>query len=105
MRRTRLLRTAVLLCLPLGVLACGGDKEKSEDEIRQDLSENLQAGDAGVDEDAADCFADVIIDEVGLERLRDIDLSDDSPQDGSDEDLAAAAIRATEECDLSGLGG
>lgn len=103
MRRTPLLGVAASLCLILGSAGCGGeDKDRSAADIKKDLSANLQDNDPELDKETADCFADVIVDEVGLEKLKDIDLTDDEPASGDDEEIAAAAGRAVQECGLSG---
>lgn len=103
MRRSPLLGVAASLCLVLGVAACGGDDgDKSEADIKQELSETLQADGSGFDEATADCYADIIIDEVGADELRGIDLSASEPPAELQEAITAAAVRAGEECDLSG---
>jgi len=96
MRRSLLLVAA--LCLAVSA-ACSGGGEDSEEDIRDDLSDTFQRGDDGLDEETADCFADVVIDEVGLEELRDVDLSDDEPPPELQEPIAAAALRAADECE------
>jgi hypothetical protein len=96
MRRSLLLGAAAL-CL-LGASACAGGGEDSEEDIRDDLIDTFQRGDDGLDEATADCFAEVVIDEVGLEALRDVDLSDDEPAGEVQEEIAAAALRAEDEC-------
>jgi hypothetical protein len=97
MRRSLLLGAAAL-CL-LGASACAGGGEDSEEDIRGDLSETFQRGDEGLDQETADCFADVVIDEVGVEALQDVDLSDDEPPSEVREEIAAAALRAADECE------
>lgn len=103
MRRTPLLGATASLCLIFGSAGCGGeDKDRSEADIKKDLSANLQDNDPDLDKETADCFAEVIIGEVGLEKIRNIDLTDDEPPGGDDEAIAAAARRAVEDCGLSG---
>jgi len=89
------------LCLALVVAGCGGGGEESEADIKRDISETLQRGDDGLDEGTADCFADLVIDEAGLEELRDLDLSADAPPVELQDEIAAAAQRAVDECDLT----
>lgn len=107
MRRTPLLGAVAALCIVLGGAACGGDDNggKSEADIKKQLSDTLQSGGDGFDEKTADCFAAIVIDEVGVEKLQDVDLSADEPPKELEDEIAAAAARAAEECDVSGLGG
>ena len=106
MRHAPLLGAAASLCIVLVVAACGGGGgDKSEAEVKEDLSATLQSGDDGFNEETADCFAEIVIDEVGVTKLRDVDLSADEPPKELDDEIATAAVRAAEECDLSGLGG
>lgn len=106
MRHAPLLGAAASLCMVLGVAACGGDDGgKSEAEIKKDLSATLQSGGDGFDKETADCFAGIVIDEVGVKKLQDVDLSADEPPKELEDEIAAAAVRADEECNLSGLGG
>jgi len=80
----------------------GGD---SEADIVNELSQTLQGEGGGLDAEAADCYAEIIVDEVGVEALKDVDLSADVPPEELQDDISAAAVRAAEECDLSGIGG
>jgi len=104
MRRVLILG-ATTLCLALGVTACGSDDEKSEADIKRELSATLQSGGDGFDKKAADCFAEIVVDEVGVDKLRDVDLSADEPPAELQDEISAAAVRAAEECDLAGAGG
>lgn len=106
MRRTPLLGAAASLCLAFATTACGGDSGgDSEADIVDDLSKTLQGEGVGLDAEAADCYAEIIVDEVGVDALKDVDLSADVPPEELQDDISAAAVRAAEECDLSGIGG
>jgi hypothetical protein len=106
MRRTPLLAAAACLCLVFAATACGGDSDgDSEADVIDDLSESLQGEGAGLDAEAADCYAEIIVDEVGADALKDVDLAADEPPEELQDEITAAAVRAAEECDLSGLGG
>ena len=104
MRRSKALATVASLCLLLGASACSGQGEESEDEIIDDLSESLRAGDPDLDQEEADCFAEIVIDEIGLDEARDIDLSSDEPTEEDQQAVAAATIRAQDECELDTAG-
>ena len=96
---------AVVACvLILGLTACGGEGDKSAADIEQDLSASLQNARDDLDGETADCYAEVIIDEIGVQALKDVDLSDDDPPGDLDQDIASAALRADAECELSGSG-
>ena len=102
MRPSRALAAAsASLCLFLVAPACGGDKSDSEAEIVDQLTEVIQGAD-GIDEDGARCFAEIVVDEAGLKELQDIDLNEDEPNADLQEAIAAAALRANDECDLGG---
>ncbi|MEO7570953.1 MAG: hypothetical protein ABIX10_00815 [Acidimicrobiales bacterium] len=104
MRRLPLLGAAA--CLALVTTACGGgDDDKSRADVKEELSRSLQAGGSGFDAAAAGCFADIVIDEVGLEEMRKVDLSADEPPEALQDDITAAAQRAADECDLASVDG
>jgi hypothetical protein len=104
MRRTRALAAAASLCLVVAASACSGQDEQSEEELVAEISESLRSGGQGFDEEAADCFAEIVVDEVGVEALRDVDLAADEPPAEIEDELATATIRAADECELSGDG-
>ena len=102
MRRGNVLGAAAAsLCLLLGAAACGGDEGDSEAEIVDDLSEQLQSGAEDFDEETADCFAEIVVEDVGVEELQDIDFREEPPEEIQDE-IAAATLRAAEECEVPG---
>ena len=97
---------AAALFLVGGAAACaGGGDDDSKADIKKDIVATLQRGDDAYDHDTAECYADLIIDEVGLEELRDVDVADDEPSPKLADALAAAAQRAAEECDIAADGG
>jgi hypothetical protein len=104
MRRTPLLGAAAL-CLFFGAACSGGDDDKSEADVTKALSENLQDNNPDLAKDAADCSAGIVVDEIGLDKLKDVDLTADEPPAELQDEIAAAAIRAAEECDLSSANG
>ena len=105
MRRTKALAAAASLCLLVGVASCGGEDGESEEELVDELSETLQSGGQGFDQEAADCFAEIVVDEVGVEALQDVDITADEPPEEMQDDIARATVRAADECDLSSGGG
>jgi hypothetical protein len=100
--RSPLLRAFAVAALLLTLAACGGGKkDPSEAEIKADLSGSFQQGDDPLSEEQADCYADVIIDEVGVDRLKDVDFAAETPPKEIKDDVAAATVRALDECDLT----
>ena len=103
MRRSSALATAASLCLLLVATACSGSDEASKEELVADLSETLQTGD-DLDEETADCIAEIVVEDVGVEEMRDVDLTSNEPPDELQPEIAAATIRSREECSPSGEG-
>jgi hypothetical protein len=90
----------VALLLTLG--ACGGGaSDPSEAEIKADLVAAAQEGENGLTEAQAECYADLVIEEVGVEALKDVDIGADDPPEEIQDALATAAVRAQDECDLT----
>lgn len=98
MRRSSPATALLALVLLLG--ACSQPKDPSAKDLREDLSTQLQEGDDGLTEAQADCFAKLIVDEVGVKRLNDIDFQADEPSKGMADELAAAAVTARTTCDI-----
>ena len=91
---------ALVLTTSLGLTACGsGSKDKSAADVKEEISAQLQS-DGGLAAEAADCFADVIVDEVGAKELNDVDFAAEEPTKALGEDLAGAAISARDKCDI-----
>ena len=103
MRRSSALATTVSLCLLLVATACGGKDEESKEELVTDLSETLQTHD-DLDAETADCVAEIVVEDVGVSEMRDVDLTSNEPPDELQPEIAAATIRAREECPTTGKG-
>ncbi len=87
------------VALGLGLGACGGGgSDDSPEDIQAELAEQFQ--DEGLDEAAAECFAEVLVEEIGADELADIDFSDEAPPEELQEELAAAARIAIDRCDI-----
>jgi len=91
--------------LALSLTGCGGADEPSTADVKADVSAQLV--ETGLEGDQADCFADVVVDELGVDNVRDVDFSADEPPKGQEEEFAAAAVKAIAACeiDLSKLDG
>ena len=92
---------AALLAAALVVGGCGGaNQDKSDADLTADLATALQAADADLGDEAATCWAEVILDEVGADAVRDLDLTSDAPPAELEDDLARAGQAARATCDL-----
>jgi hypothetical protein len=101
MRRTPVIGLALVVALGFTAGACGGsDGDDDPDDIRAELSEQFQEGDDGFSKQQADCFADVLVEEVGADELADVDFSDEEPPKELQEAFTKAAIKAVSDCDI-----
>lgn len=99
MRRFSVLGATAVLLLTAG--ACGGSNDQlSEADIKQELSANFQSGGDGLTKEQADCYADLLIEEAGVDKLKDIDLSADTPPAEIQDAVATASEKAIDECGL-----
>jgi hypothetical protein len=90
---------AVLLALGLTVGACSR-KDTSAKDLKEQVSTALRKGDDGLTRDQADCYADLLIDEVGADDVNDIGLTDKEPDAAVAKKVAAAATKARSECKI-----
>lgn len=99
---SRLAATAVLLpLLSVAAGACAGAGEKSESDITADLSEEIRNANEGLTEDQADCMAEVIVEVVGIEELREVNFDDEDPAGDLGPALVEATREARDKCDLA----
>lgn len=97
MRPTPLIGALGAAALGLGLTACGGGGSgDSAEDIRAELSEQLLA--IGFQEEAADCYAGVLVEEVGADDLADVDFAAEEPPEELQEELTAAATIANDSC-------
>ena len=55
-----------------------------------EVSEALQQSGDGLDEETADCSAQIVVEDVGVEELQDLDLTADEPPEALQDEFAAA---------------
>jgi hypothetical protein len=103
MPRPRTLLTVVAAAVPLALLApaCSQQDDPSPEELTEDLAEELRERDGSLTADQAECFAGLVVEELGVEDIQDVELSDEDPTSELAEGIAAAAVQARDECDLT----
>ena len=99
LRRTSSARTVLALVAVVGLVSCGSSGDDSPEEVQADLAEELRAQ-LDLDEEQSDCFAEVLVEEIGAEELQDVDFTAQEPPEGMEEELTAAATIAIDTCDI-----
>lgn len=103
MRGSRLLSAVAVVGVLVGTSACGGQDDLTKADYVEQVADTLQNG--GYDADQAECVATLVVDELGVERLKDVELTADTPEGDLQDLITAAAVAAADECDLPGRGG
>src|SRR3546814_7432790 len=81
--------------------ACGsGDSDDSPEELQEKLAEELQDSGIGLSDEQADCFAGVLVEEIGADELNDVDFTAEEPPEELAEAFGAASLPAVEECEI-----
>jgi hypothetical protein len=96
-------RTPVIAAALVFVLAgaCSQQEDPTADELQDDLVEQLREADDSLDADQADCYAGLLVKEIGVEDIVDVKFSAEEPSDEIADGIAAAAVAAREECGLT----
>lgn len=81
------------------VLVLAGCGEAEEGETTERLADQLVES-AGFTAEQADCMAEALVDELGEDEVKDIELSADEPDNGFDEELVAATETASTKCEI-----
>lgn len=104
MRRPKLSALAVPL-LVISLAACGGGKKDSPADVKAKVADQLQ--EQGLSKADATCFADIVVDDVGVATIKDFDFSADKPPAGHEQAFATASLKAITTCKItpSSLGG
>lgn len=82
------------------VLGACSSKDPSAKDVREDLSVALQKGPDGLTEKQADCFAGLLVKELGVEAINDIDFTDSEPSAELAEAIASVAVTAGAACQI-----
>ena len=80
--------------------ACTQQDDPTEAELKDDLVNELREVDTELTADQADCYAGLLVDEVGVKDIVDVGFSAEPPDEIADE-VADAAVAAREECGLT----
>lgn len=80
-------------------LLLGGDDDGDRDRIRGEMAAQIRS-DSDLTNAQAECMADAIIDEIGTERLKDVDFSADDPPEDLADDFFKAALASLEKCNV-----
>jgi hypothetical protein len=97
----------VVVVLIVAVLAIGGDDDdSSRSAVTSRIADSIRSDDDGISRTQADCIAKVIVDDVGLDRVSDIDFEADEPPKGDlGVDLGRAYQRGLDRCVSGGAPG
>lgn len=90
---------AAVIIAVVAFLLLGGDDGGDRDRIHADMVAQLQ-NESDLSDSQADCIADAIIDDLGTERLKDVDFSADEPPDDLADDYFSAAMDSLETCNI-----
>jgi hypothetical protein len=99
-RRRLLLGVAVVVVLAIiaGVLLLGGG---GDEDLQARISKEIRSGgQSGLSEKEADCLAGELIDEVGADKLKDVDFSADEPPKAIADELNDAFVAAIPTCKI-----
>ena len=99
MHRTPVIVAALVLASLVG--ACSQQKDPTADELQDDLVEELRKVDTDLTADQADCYAGLLVKEVGVKDIVDVKFSAEEPSDEIADGIAAAAVAARDECGLT----
>ena len=90
---------ALAIVALVAFLVLGGDDDDDRSRIHSALTSELR-DEGDLTDVQADCVADHIIDEVGVDKLKDVDFSDDDPPAALADELGDAAFSSISECDI-----
>jgi hypothetical protein len=81
--------------------ACSQQDDPTPEELQEDVAEELRERDSSLSADQAECFAGLIVEELGVDEIQDVEFSDEEPTPELAEGIAAAAVAARAECGLT----
>lgn len=87
----RWIRVAAVCALPLTVVtACGGDDEVTAEDVKKKIVEQLTEGDEPTTAEQAECLADGVVAEFGVERANE--LAETAESEDIEDVLSASEI-------------
>lgn len=90
---------AAVAVVVAALLLSGGNKNDDRDRIRTQMAAQINQG-GHLSKDQASCIADAIIDEVGVEKLKDVDFTASEPPPAIADALTAAAVGSLAKCNV-----
>lgn len=94
-RRFRNALLASSIALVLTACSGGADEGETTERLADQLVET-----AGITAEQADCVAEALVDDLGEDEVKDIELTSDEPDEDFAEELAAATRSASTKCDI-----
>jgi hypothetical protein len=101
-KRGLLIGGGILAAVAVAVIAfllLGGGDDDDADSVRTQMAAQFRAN-SELTGDQADCVADHVVDELGVDRLEGVDFTADEPPEEIADDLFAAAVDSLEPCDI-----
>lgn len=91
---------AAVAVVVAALLLAGGDNNGDRERIRTEMAAQINEG-GQLSKDQANCIADAIIDEVGIEKLKDVDFTASEPPPAITDALTAAAFGSLAKCNVN----
>ncbi len=91
---------AAVAVVVAGLLLSGGNKDGDRERIRTEMAAQINDG-GHLSKGQANCIADAIIDEVGVEKLKDVDFTASEPPAAIADELTAAAFGSLAKCNVN----
>ncbi|QIK67804.1 hypothetical protein G7072_16915 [Nocardioides sp. HDW12B] len=85
---------ALLCALLLTLTACGSDESEAKDSIKASLLDNPDVAGTELTDDEAGCVSDGMVDEIGVDKLKEAELIDDENKVVEDPDLQLGETEA-----------
>lgn len=80
------------------LVGCGSGGGSSRSEIETKVAAQLT--EEGLTAKEAACFAKVLVDEIGVDKLKDVDFSADAPPAELQDDIISASTKALSDCKI-----
>lgn len=84
--------------LVMTLAACGGGGGDSTAEVKAKVATEIAKG--GLSKKDSECFAGVLVKEIGVKKLKGVDFSASAPPKGLQNELTAASVKAIATCKI-----